>query len=141
MGKFREILEAKPKLFKHENPNKWSPDEDAYREGNKSGLTMIGIGELAKFVKQKKLNAFVFWYPFKNEKDKEAEFKSQNKNKDEMLVRYSTRVTAAGGMAPLCILNVAKGYMRFMENINDDPDLKDAKWSKPQFFDHLRTTL
>ena len=30
--------------------------------------------------------------------------------------------------------------MRFMENINEDPDLEDAQWSKPEFFDHLRTT-
>ena len=42
-------------------------------------------------------------------------------------------------MAPLCVLNADKGYMRTMENIDEDPDLEDAQWSKPQKFDHLRT--
>jgi len=79
-----------------------------------------------------------FTYLLKNEKYKEVEFKADNKNKAEVLVRYVSRVTAAGNMMPLCILNAEKGYMRFMENIDGDPDLEDAQWSKPQKFDYLR---
>jgi len=44
-------------------------------------------------------------------------------------------------MTPLCILNADKGYMRFMDNIEEDSDIEDAEWSKPYKFDHLRTTF
>lgn len=134
---YKELIE-KVKIFRNEKPTKWSPDEDAYSYLNKIGNTMCGIGELEKFVKAGKSNGFIFCYLAKNEIDRTKEFEANNKNKGEKLVRYITRNTAAGGMLPLCILNADKGYMRFMDNIDDDPDLEDAVWSKPQKFEYLR---
>jgi len=142
MKKFSEfITEAKPKIFRNEQTTKWMPDPDALKYGKQVGLTMIGIGELEKIVKEGRDNAFVFFYLFKNERNKGLEFKKDNKNTSEILVRYVTRNTAASGMAPLCILNPDKGYMRFIENIDEDPELEDAEWSKPQKFNYLRTTI
>jgi len=103
------------------------------------GNTICGIALLDKFAKSGDDKEFLFAYLSKNEYQKGVDFSSDNKNKDEKLVRYASRATIAGGMMPLCILNVAKGYMRFMENIDIDPELEDAQWSKPEKFNYIRT--
>jgi len=100
---------------------------------------ICGLGLLETFFKSGDDKPYTFVYLLKNEKQKEDDFKAANKNKDEKLVRYASRVTVAGGMMPLCILNAAKGYMRIMENIDDDPEIEDAQWSKPMKFNYLRT--
>jgi len=138
--KFRDLLiEAKPKIYRNDNWKKWSVDDDGFRYATKMSNQICGIGLLEMFAKKNEDKPYTFLYLLKNEKQKEQEFKANNKNKDEDLVRYASRVTVAGGMMPLCILNAAKGYMRVMENIDEDPDIDDAQWSKPMFFNYLRT--
>ncbi len=139
MKTFREIVERANIYRNEKSTDRWSFDETAKKYVNQMGNTICGIGILAKFAKASLANDFIFIYLGTNEKGKGKEFKANNKNKDEDLVRYVSRNTANGGMAPLCILNAEKGYMRFMENIDDDPELDDVQWSKPQKFDHLRT--
>ena len=136
--KFRDLLE-KTLIYRNENWKKWSLDDDGWRYANKMTNQICGHGLLEIHSKSNKDNPYTFLYLGKNEKSKEKEFKEINKNKDEDLVRYASRVTVAGKMMPLCILNAAKGYMRIMENIDDDPEIEDAQWSKPMKFNYLRT--
>lgn len=138
--KFKAFLE-KASIYRHEKTNKWTFEPEVKSYVDKMGHTIIAIGLLEKFFKSRKDNPFIFTYLSKNEKGKSDDFKATNKNKDELLCRYASRNTIAGGMMPLCIINPAKGYMRFMENIDEDPELEDAQWSKPEKFDHLRTIL
>ena len=138
----REILqnvnESKANIYRNENWKTWSLDDDGWRYMNKMTNQICGHGLLEIHVKSGKDNPYTFAYLGKTEKGKEEEFKSMNKNASEKLVRYASRVTVAGGMVPLCILNADKGYMRIMENIDDDPELEDAQWSKPMKFNYLR---
>ena len=139
MKTFRELAEAKNIYRNEKSINKWSFDETAKNYVDYIGNTICGIGILAKFAKAGQAKDFIFVYLGRNEKGKGKEFKDNNKNKAEELVRYVSRNTANARMAPLCVLNAEKGYMRFMENIDEDPELEDAQWSKPEKFDHLRT--
>jgi len=143
----REILEnlnEKVKIYRNEPQSKvknWAFGSENSSFIHKKGLNVIGIGALAKFVKAGKDNIVIFVDLFSNEKDKGKEFNSMNKNKGETLCRYFTDTTRVSDIVPLCILNADKGYMRFLENIDDDPELEDAIWSKPEYLDHLRTTF
>jgi len=141
MKTFREFINESAKIYRNEKYDKWSIDSEIQSFLSKTGHTIIGIGLLEKFFKKRQDSEFVFVYLGKNEKGKADEFKADNKNKSEILCRYVSRRTASEGMMPLCILNADKGYMRFMDNIDDDPELEDAEWSKPQKFNYLRTTF
>ena len=133
------IDESKPRVSRNDKPGSWDMESEVRNAISKKGATICGIGLLEKFFKKREDKVFTFTYLFENEKQKGDEFDSLAKNHSEKLVRYASRATIAGGMMPLCILNADKGYMRFMENIDEDPDLEDAQWSKPQFFNYLRT--
>ena len=139
MGTFKEYITEKAKIYRNEKVTDWSFDGEAKDYAEHMGNTICTIGESEENIKSGRSNIFVFMYLGRNEATKGKEFSEDNKNKDEELVRYITRATAAGGMAPLCILNVAKGYMRIMENIDDDPEIEDAKWSKPVKFRYIRS--
>jgi len=131
------IRESKPKIFRDGSKDKWDLEGmDNYI--NKIGLSILGIGLLEKFFKTKKDATYIFTNLFKGEEAKGKEFLDGNPNKNEILCRYASNSTIAGGMTPLCILNSEKGYMRYLENIDDDPELEDAEWSKPQYFNYLR---
>jgi len=139
----REILEnlneAKPRVFRNERSGNWEKEKVVADYLAKLGYEICGIGLLESFFKARKDNEYIFVYLGKGEYEKGKRFDSMNQNPSEKLVRYASRNTVAGGMVPLCILNADKGYMRIMENIDEDPDIEDAQWSKPMKFNYLRT--
>ena len=137
---FKEIL-LNEKVYRNEKPTKWSLPDEVQRKITREGLQIIGIGLLEKFAKNNQDSEFVFTSLLKNERQKGQDFKNSNPNPGEILCRYTSNRTAIAGESHLCILNADKGYMRFMENIDSDPDIEDAKWSKPQKFRYLRTTF
>ena len=136
MRSFREIAESDNRIYRNEDGKNWSiADTSISKKIRQVGYKQLGVGLLKTFEKKGQDSEYVFVDLLSNEKDKvkEAELKS-----GERLVRYMSRVTLISDMVPMCILNADKGYMKYMENIDDDPDIEDAKWSRPQKFAYLR---
>ena len=139
MQNFKELFTEAKNIYRNETTAKWSLPATASKFVSKVGGNIIGIGLLKKFAKANQASDFIF-ISLKNDYDKAKMFKDNNPNPGERLCRYVSDRTAISGEMPLCVLNADKGYMRFMENINEDPSIEDAEWSKPEKFDHLRTT-
>jgi len=137
MKTFSEYInESNDRIFRNEDGSNWGIiDTSVSRKINQGGYEQIGVGLLKTFEKKGQDSEYAFVDLLSNEKDKakEAELKS-----GERLVRYMSRTTIISDMVILCILNADKGYMKYMENIDDDPDIEDAKWSRPQKFAYLR---
>ena len=137
MKTFSEYLtEKNDRIYRNEDGSKWSiADTSVSRKIKQGGYNQIGVGLLKTFEKKGQDSEYVFVELQSNEKDKEKEV---DLKPGERLVRYMSRTTLISDMVILCILNADKGYMKYMENIDDDPDLEDAKWSRPQKFAYLR---
>jgi len=134
---FKNYITESKRVFRNESPQKWAIiDTDVQKYMRKLGLIQIGVGILKEFAKKHLDKEFAFCDLYSNEKDKAHLVKLKS---GERLCRYVSRVTIAGDMAPLCILNADTGKMRFMEN-SDIDNLEDLKWSKPQMLEYLRTT-
>jgi hypothetical protein len=136
MRSFREIAESDNRIYRNEDGKNWSiADTSISKKIRQVGYKQIGIGLLKTFEKKGQDSEYVFVDLLSNEKDKAKEVELKP---GERLVRYMSRTTLISDMVILCILNADKGYMKYMENIEDDPDLADAKWSRPQKFAYLR---
>ena len=133
-----KLDESKSRIYRNDDWKNWSEDDDGFRYAKKMTNQICGLGMLEIHFKSRKDNPYTFMYLGKGERGKGKDFEAENKNKGEKLVRYASRVTVAGGMMPLCVLNADKGYMRIMENIDEDPEIQDAQWSKPMKFNYLR---
>ena len=139
--KFKDfITEAKPAIYRHDDMSKWAEqDNPGFKFSEKQSGLICGIGLLEKFAKKNQDKLFTFTYLGKTEQATIGkEFKMNQINKGEMLCRYVSNAIAAAGERHLCILNADKGYMRYMTNIKEDPEIEDAKWSKPEYFRYLR---
>jgi len=136
MRSFREIAESDNRIYRNEDGKNWSiADTSISKKIRQVGYKQIGIGLLKTFEKKGQDSEYVFVDLLSNEKDKAKEVELKP---GERLVRYMSRTTLISDMVILCILNADKGYMKYMENTEDDPDLENAKWSRPQKFAYLR---
>ena len=136
MKTFSEYInESNDRIFRNEDGSKWGIiDTSVSRKINQGGYEQIGVGLLKTFEKKGQDSEYAFVIGT----EVQGEEKQANLKKGERLVRYMSRVTLISDMVPMCILNADKGYMKYMENIDDDPDIEDAKWSRPQKFAYLR---
>ena len=131
---FKEMFTESSRIYRKDK-KPWAYDNDIARYIRQKGLKEIAIGITKSLWKSGRDSEMVFVDLYSNEKNKEnmVDLKS-----GERVCRYVSRTTAAGDMAPLCILNADKGYVKFMENDAEQP--LDIIWSKPQKFEYLRTT-
>jgi len=95
---------------------------------------ILAVGELKKFVKESIFKQFVFIPLLENEKESYDFF---NLNSDEVICRYMTNTTATGNMMPLCILNIKKGAIRFVKDL--EAPTEDLEFLKGVQFEYLRT--
>jgi len=132
---FKEIL-TENRIYRNEDGKKWGIiDTTVTNYANKLGLNQIGVGLLKKFAKKGQASEMAFYYLQSNEKDKEKEADLKS---GERLCRYMTERSVISGEIPICILNADKGYMKFLDNIDEDPEPEDYEWSKPYKFEYLR---
>jgi hypothetical protein len=132
---FKEIL-TENRIYRNEDGKNWGIiDTTVTNYANKLGLKQIGVGLLKQFAKKGQASEMTFYDLLSNEKykTKEVDLKS-----GERLCRYMTEKSVVNGEFPICILNADKGYMKFLENIDKDPEPEDYKWSKPFKFEYLR---
>ena len=132
---FKEIL-LNEKVYRNDDESKWDIiDTSLTKLANKIGLKKIGVGLLKKFAKNGQASEMNFYDLLSNEKTKANEVSLK---KGERLCRYMSDRSAKIGEYPLCALNADSGYMKFIDNIDSDPDPEDFKWSKPFKFEYLR---
>lgn len=140
---FKEFLNESKAIRRNGQSREWEMPKLAKQYIDRVGGNIIGRGITKKIWDTMKAESeFIFFELWSNEKHLEKQFKENNKNKSEVLCRYVSNTTAISGMAPLCILNADKGYMRFLDNIDEDPsDMEYFEWSKPEKFQWLDVTF
>jgi hypothetical protein len=52
------------------------------------------------------------------------------------IMRYVSLSSASGGMAPVCAINPKTGKVRFLKDLDTDPE--DAKWDRPLKVQYMR---
>ena len=103
------------------------PDRDKYtrswgRVGEKNGMECVGAFDVRIYGRYKKWDANLFML---NEFDKDY-WKNVKLKPNEQLFRYETYTTSIGGMMPVIKINLERGLLYFLEDINsgDDKNLK-----------------
>ena len=110
-----------PQIFRNIKNTTWIELDEGFTNAKRINKTICGFGLLEKFYRSQKISPYTFTYLDECEYQKGVNFDKENKNEGEKLVRFTSSTLSAGEINALCILNADKGYMRYMENIENQP--------------------
>ncbi len=119
MGRFRELVEAKPRIFRKDDHRVWSIDREAVKEGNVFG-DLVGIFETKENVKRYRVALYHLFEMAPKEMGKLDEVKLKS---GEKLLRWCSITAAIGGFVPLIKVNADKGLVYFLKDTGDDEDI------------------
>ena len=135
MFKFKEIFESTEmdsnNVYWDKNTSRWGIDSDILKFSRSFGGKLKAVFVTADNHRQGKLAER---WCFAADELKYNDFPSPGSGYE--VLRYISKTTLSGEMAPLIAINPNEGKVKFVKDLN--ADIKDMKWDKPLKVQYMR---